>query len=84
MLICLNYRHFEKELRSVIVSQNHYLNQILVVHPLCHIVCMIASRGGGSVRHVGADVTSDESQLELDYKRDYCLLEIIMASSQGR
>ena len=34
MVICLNYRHFENKLRSVIVSQNHYLNQILDVHPL--------------------------------------------------
>ena len=37
MVICLNYGHFEKKLRSMIVSQNHYLNQILDVHPLCKI-----------------------------------------------
>ena len=34
MVICLNYRHFEKKLRSVIVSQNDYLNNIFDVHPL--------------------------------------------------
>ena len=34
LVICPNYGHFEKKLRSVIVSQNHYLNQILDVHPL--------------------------------------------------
>ena len=34
MVICLNYGHFENKLRSVIISQNHYLNQILDVHPL--------------------------------------------------
>ena len=34
MVICLNYGHFEKKLRSVIVSQNHYLNKIFDVHPL--------------------------------------------------
>ena len=33
MVICLNYGHFEKKLRSVIVSQNDYPNQILDVHP---------------------------------------------------
>ena len=37
MVICLNYGHFEKLLRSVIVSQNHYLNQILDVHPLTKV-----------------------------------------------
>ena len=34
MVICLNYGHFEKKLKSVIISQNHYLNQILDVYPL--------------------------------------------------
>ena len=34
LVICLNYAHFENQLRSVIVSQNHYLNQIFDVHPL--------------------------------------------------
>ena len=34
MVICLNYGHFEKKMRSVIVSKNHYLNQILDIHPL--------------------------------------------------
>ena len=34
MVFCLNYGHFEKKWRSVIVSQNHYLNQFLDVHPL--------------------------------------------------
>ena len=34
MVICQNYGHFAKKFRSVIVSQNHYLNQILDVHPL--------------------------------------------------
>ena len=34
MAICLNYRHFEKKLRVVIVPQNHYLIKIFVVHPL--------------------------------------------------
>ena len=34
MVICLNNGHFEKKLRSVIVSQNHYLNKIFDVHPL--------------------------------------------------
>ena len=34
MVICQNYGHFGKKLRSVIVSQNHYLNKILDVHPL--------------------------------------------------
>ena len=34
LVICPNYSHFENKLRSVIVSQNHYLNQILDVHPL--------------------------------------------------
>ena len=34
MVICLNYRHFENKLRSVIVSQIYYINQILDVHPL--------------------------------------------------
>ena len=38
MVICLNYRHFENKLRSVIVSENHYLNQILDVHPLRTLV----------------------------------------------
>ena len=33
-LICLNYGHFEKKLWSGIISQNHYLNKILDVHPL--------------------------------------------------
>ena len=37
MVICPNYGHFEKKLRSVIVSQKHYLNQILDVHPLCNL-----------------------------------------------
>ena len=35
MVICLIYEHFEKKIRSVIISQNHYLNQILDIHPLC-------------------------------------------------
>ena len=34
MVICLNNGHFEKKLRSVIESQNHYLNKIFDVHPL--------------------------------------------------
>ena len=34
LVICLNYGYFEIKLRSVIVSQSHYLNQILDVHPL--------------------------------------------------
>ena len=34
MVICLKYKHFEKKLRSVIVSQNPYLNKIFDVHPL--------------------------------------------------
>ena len=34
LVICLNYGHFEKKMRSVIVSQNHYLKKILDVHPL--------------------------------------------------
>ena len=34
LVICLNYRHFKNKLRSVIVSQNHYLNKIFDVHPL--------------------------------------------------
>ena len=34
MVICLNYMNFEKKLRSVIVSENHYLNKIFDVHPL--------------------------------------------------
>ena len=34
MVICQNYRHFAKKLRSLIVSQNHFLNKILDVHPL--------------------------------------------------
>ena len=34
MVICQTYRHFAKKLRSVIVSQNHYLNKIFDVHPL--------------------------------------------------
>ena len=34
LVICQNYGHFAKKLRSVIVSQNHYLNKILDVHPL--------------------------------------------------
>ena len=29
-----NYGQFAKQLRSVIISQNHYLNKILDVHPL--------------------------------------------------
>ena len=37
LVICLNYGHFEKKLRSMIVSQNHYLNYIFDVHPLSHI-----------------------------------------------
>ena len=34
MVACVNYGHFEKKFRSVIVSQNYYLNQIFDVHPL--------------------------------------------------
>ena len=34
IVICPYYGHFEKKLRSEIVSQNHYLNQILDVHAL--------------------------------------------------
>ena len=34
MVICQNYGHFAKKLRSVTVSQNHYINKILDVHPL--------------------------------------------------
>ena len=34
LVICQNYRHFSKQLRSVMIFQNHYLNQILYVHPL--------------------------------------------------
>ena len=35
MVTCQNHGHFAKtKLRSVIVSQNHYHNKILVVHPL--------------------------------------------------
>ena len=34
MVICQNYGHFAKKKRSVIISQNHYLNKILDVHPL--------------------------------------------------
>ena len=37
MVICQNYRHFAKILRLVIISQNHYLNKILDVHPLINI-----------------------------------------------
>ena len=33
-VIRLNYRHFGKKLRSVTVSQNHFLNKICDVHPL--------------------------------------------------
>ena len=42
MVICLNYGHFEKKLRSVIVSQNHYLNRILDIHPLSIIQSICA------------------------------------------
>ena len=34
MVICLKYGHFENKLRSVIVSQNHYIIKICYVHPL--------------------------------------------------
>ena len=34
LVICQNYGHFAIKLRSMIVSQNHYLNKILDVHPL--------------------------------------------------
>ena len=34
IVIFLNYRHFEKKFRSVIVSQNHYINKIFDVHSL--------------------------------------------------
>ena len=34
LVICQNYGHFQKKLRSVIVSQNHYLNKMFDVHPL--------------------------------------------------
>ena len=35
MVICLNYGYFEKKkLRSMIISQSHYLNKICEVHPL--------------------------------------------------
>ena len=34
LVICQNNGHFAKQLRSVIVSHNHYLNKILDVHPL--------------------------------------------------
>ena len=37
MVICLNYGYFKNKLRSVIVSQNHYLNKIFDVHPLLPI-----------------------------------------------
>ena len=44
MVICLNYGHLKKKLRSVIVSQNHYINQNLDVHPLCNVhSCAVCS-----------------------------------------
>ena len=38
MVIYLNYGHFEKKFKSMVVSQNHYLNQILDVHPLYQLI----------------------------------------------
>ena len=38
MVICQNYRHFSKKLKSVIVSQIHYLNKIIDVHPLSDVL----------------------------------------------
>ena len=33
----LNYGHFEKKFKSVIVFQNHYLNKIFDVYPLSNL-----------------------------------------------
>ena len=46
MVICQNYGHFAKILRSVIIFQNHYINKILDVHPLrkcvvCSVQCKV-------------------------------------------
>ena len=52
MVICQNYGHFEKKMRSVIVSQNHYLNQILDVHPLIYLYLSCPLYNANSLRDV--------------------------------
>ena len=61
LVICLNYGHFEKKLRSVIVSQNHYLNQILDVHPLAYIA--LSDPGSMKFCHNIEQSTTIERQL---------------------
>ena len=34
IVICLNYRHFEEKIEISDCISNHYLNQVLGVHPL--------------------------------------------------
>ena len=43
MIIYHNYGHVVKKLSSVIVSQKHYLNKILDVHPLTESTTNIES-----------------------------------------
>ena len=51
LVICQNYGHFANKLRSVIVSQNHYLNKILDVHPLGYLKSVIGDLFSNSAFH---------------------------------
>ena len=54
VVICQNYVHFANKLRSVIVSQNHYLNKILDVHPLGH----------SNIFRIGMKILFNKTQLQ--------------------